>query len=191
MGLRAALPVIRTTPNAVLHREGGIPPAKYLLEGNRLRLAARLKSLDDRHPLRTRAAICPNDGTKKYKKKHKTARPELQMSRVQRAYRQLPEAKPAAPLPEPIYLEKLGTEEKDLETSKRWINNLPSTVICAYPDGSSIGHGRSSWAFILKRGRRTISRESVIMHGGEVLDAEIRGARKALEAAFRILEVER
>lgn len=121
MGLRAALPANRTTPNGVLHREGGIPPAKYLLEGHRLRLAARLKSLDDRHPLRTRAAICPYDGTKKYKKKHKkTARPELQMSRVQRAYRQLPEAESAAPLPKQIYFEKLGTEEKDLETSKRF-----------------------------------------------------------------------
>ena len=36
LSLRAALPVWRTTPNVVLHREGGIPPARILLEGNRL-----------------------------------------------------------------------------------------------------------------------------------------------------------
>ena len=61
--LRGALPVWKTTPNAVLHREGGIPPARILLEANRLRLAARLSSLDDRHPLRSRAMVCPNVGT--------------------------------------------------------------------------------------------------------------------------------
>ncbi|KAI0995925.1 hypothetical protein K3495_g12256, partial [Podosphaera aphanis] len=112
MGLRAALPVVRTTPNVVVHREGGIPPSKYILEGNRLRLAARLNTLDDRHPLRSRAAICPNDGTKNFKEKdRKSARPELQMSRLQRAYRELPEAEPAAPLPGPINLAKLGTKD--------------------------------------------------------------------------------
>ncbi|KHJ30080.1 putative te1b-like protein [Erysiphe necator] len=65
MALRAALPVWRTTPNVVLQREGGIPPARILLEGYRLRLAARLNSLDDRHPLRTRASeICAySDGS--------------------------------------------------------------------------------------------------------------------------------
>ncbi|KAI0996073.1 hypothetical protein K3495_g12108 [Podosphaera aphanis] len=192
MGLRAALPVVRTTPNVVVHREGGIPPSKYILEGNRLRLAARLNTLDDRHPLRSRAAICPNDGTKKFKKKgRKSARPELQMSRLQRAYRELPEAEPAAPLPGPINLAKLGTKDTDLEASKRWIEKLPSSEICAYPDGSSNGHGRSAWAFVLKRGGMTLLSESGIIHGGEVLDAEIVGARKALEAALRILEAER
>ncbi|KAI1001737.1 hypothetical protein K3495_g6465 [Podosphaera aphanis] len=173
MGLRAALPV-------------------YILEGNRLRLTARLNTLDDRHPLRSRAAICPNDGTKKFKKKNKkSARPELQMSHLQRAYRELPEAGPAAPLPGPINLAKLGTKDTDLEASKRWIKKLPSSEICAYPDGSSDGHGRSAWSFVLKRGGMTLLRESGIIHGGEVLDAEIVGARKALEATLRILEAER
>ncbi|KAI0991474.1 hypothetical protein K3495_g16713, partial [Podosphaera aphanis] len=68
-GLRAALPVLKTTPTVVVQREGGIPPGKILLEANRLRLAARLQTLDDRHPLRSRAVLCPNTGTRKYKKK--------------------------------------------------------------------------------------------------------------------------
>lgn len=191
-GLRAALPVMWTTPTVVVHREGGIPPAKYILEGNRLRLAARLKSLDDQHPLRSRAATCPNEGTKKYKKrKSRTARPDLMMSRVQRTYRELPEAEPAGPLPGPGYLVKLGNKEVELEDCKRWLANVPASEICAYPDGSSEGHGRSSWAFVLKRDGRTILTGRGIVHGGEVLDAEIVGARKALEAALKILGNER
>ena len=67
IALRAALPVWRTTPNAVLHRESGIPPARILLEGNRLRLAARINTLDNLHPLRDRAIVCPDVGTLKYK----------------------------------------------------------------------------------------------------------------------------
>jgi len=74
MGLRAALPVVRTTPNVVVH-QGVIPSSKYILEGNRLRLAARLNTLDGRCPLRSHAAICPNDGIKKVKKNKKSARP--------------------------------------------------------------------------------------------------------------------
>ncbi|POS86227.1 hypothetical protein EPUL_000399 [Erysiphe pulchra] len=64
LALRAALPVWRITPNVALHREGGIPPANILLEGYRSRLATRLNSLDDLHPLRIRANICAySDGS--------------------------------------------------------------------------------------------------------------------------------
>lgn len=63
--LRATLPGWRTTPNVVLHREGGIPPARILLEGFRLRLVARLNPLDDRHLLRIRAYEFPKVGTLK------------------------------------------------------------------------------------------------------------------------------
>lgn len=190
-GLRAALPVMRTTPTVVLQREGGIPPARIILEGNRLRLSARLKSLDSGHPLRRRAAVCPNIGTRKYKKNDRqSARPEIQMSRIQRAYQQLPEAESAEPLPALAYLSKVSAKEKDTEICKRWIESLPSSVICAYSDGASEGHGRSAWAFVLKRDGKTIDRDSGTIHGGEVLDAEIVGVRKALEAALQISGLE-
>ncbi|KAI0995413.1 hypothetical protein K3495_g12766 [Podosphaera aphanis] len=139
MGLRAALPVMRTTPNVVLHREAGIPPAKILLEGIRLRLAARPKSLDNQHPLRSRASVCPNVGTQKYKKKKKgSARPELQMSCVQRAYQQLPESEVPDSIPTPAYVPELGTRKT--EACTQWVNNVPGRDICAYADGSSEGH---------------------------------------------------
>ncbi|KJK73659.1 hypothetical protein H634G_11075 [Metarhizium anisopliae BRIP 53293] len=52
--IRAILPTWKTTPIAVLHREGGIPPVHQLLEARRLRFSARIKSLDHAHPLAKR-----------------------------------------------------------------------------------------------------------------------------------------
>ena len=48
---RAVLPVWRTTPIPILHRESGLPPAEVLLEQIRLRTSLRLKTLDPAHPL--------------------------------------------------------------------------------------------------------------------------------------------
>ncbi|KAI0991356.1 hypothetical protein K3495_g16831, partial [Podosphaera aphanis] len=67
---------------------------------------------------------------------------------------------------------------------------VPGREICAYADGSSEGHGRSAWGFVLKREGTTFFRGSGIAHGGEVLDAEILGAENALEAALSFVEEE-
>ncbi|KAG6978046.1 putative RNA-directed DNA polymerase from transposon BS [Fusarium oxysporum f. sp. conglutinans] len=50
----AILPAWKTTPIAILHRESGIPPITQLLEARRYRFSARLKSLDETHPLAKR-----------------------------------------------------------------------------------------------------------------------------------------
>lgn len=47
IALKVALPVWKTTSNAILHREGGIPSAQVILEGNLLRLSASINSLND------------------------------------------------------------------------------------------------------------------------------------------------
>ncbi|KAF4462614.1 hypothetical protein FALBO_10575 [Fusarium albosuccineum] len=49
--MRAILPVWKTTPITILHREGEIPPVDQLLE------ARRLKSLDETQPLTRRTAL--------------------------------------------------------------------------------------------------------------------------------------
>ncbi|KAI1002900.1 hypothetical protein K3495_g5303 [Podosphaera aphanis] len=156
VALRAALPVLRTTPNVILHREGGIPPANILLEGSRLRLAARISSLETHHPLRSRASICPNVGTLKYKREAILSKnPESQMSRLQRAFRLLP---PSSENAEPLNLYILIRKQKKAQgiiNHENWIRTIPSAVICAYSDGSSEGHGRSSWGFVLQRGSIT------------------------------------
>ncbi|KAI0996532.1 hypothetical protein K3495_g11646 [Podosphaera aphanis] len=184
LAIRSALPVWRT-PNVVLHTEAGIPPARIILEGIRLRLAARLNSLDNRHPLRTRASLCPNVGTLKYKRKARVTKyPGSLMSRVQRAYRLLPPAELAEPLPPPVYHIKLGTKPEGVEAHSKWVCSVSPTDICAYSDGSSIGHGRSSWGFVLQRGGVTLENGRGALHGGEVYDAEIVGATAALKAAI-------
>ena len=62
----------------------------------------------------------------------------------------------------------------------RFYNSVTATDICAYSDGSSEWHGRSAWGFVLKRDGKTSLKGRGTKHGGEVLDAEILGARKAL-----------
>ncbi|KAH7461702.1 hypothetical protein FOMA001_g18822 [Fusarium oxysporum f. sp. matthiolae] len=52
--MRSILPAWKTTPIAILHRESGIPPITQLLEARRYRFSARLKSLDETHPLAKR-----------------------------------------------------------------------------------------------------------------------------------------
>ena len=147
MGLRSALPVLWTTPNVVLHREGGIPPANISVEGNRLQFSAKMKTLDDRHPLRSRAAMCPNVGTRKYKKNPRGFdHVDRQRTRAQRAYRQLPDAEDSTPLPPPFYPARSISKSEGKEASKLWIDNVPASEICAYSDGSSEGYGRSCCA---------------------------------------------
>lgn len=185
MAIRAALPVWRTTPNVVLHREGGIPPARIMLEGYRLRLAARINSLDDRHPLRYRASMCPNVGTLKYKSKPRLSKkPEIQMSRVQRALRQLPHSEAAEPLPTPVYYSPPGIKEDGLLDHHNLMSTINAIDICAYSDGSSEGPGRSSWGYVLQRGGATFQKGHGTLHGGEVYDAEIFGATMALRVAL-------
>ena len=151
-GLCAVLPVMSTIPNIVLHRKGGIPTRKIILEGNRLKLSARLHSIENRQPLRTGVPMCPNDKTRKYKKRtrmHKN--PEIHMSRVQRAYRKLPDVEDAEPLPPPCYLSRFGSRIEEEDKVTRFFNSVPASDICAYPDGSSEGSGRLAWGLILKK----------------------------------------
>ncbi|KAI0995289.1 hypothetical protein K3495_g12893 [Podosphaera aphanis] len=120
LAIRSALPVWRTTPIVVLHREAGIPPARIILEGIRSRLAARLNSLDNRHPFRTRASLCPNLDTFKYKRKARVTKyPGSLMSRVQRAYQLLPPAELAEPLLPPVYHIKLGTKPEGVKAHSK------------------------------------------------------------------------
>ncbi|KAI0997120.1 hypothetical protein K3495_g11067 [Podosphaera aphanis] len=185
LALRAALPVWRTTPNVVLHRESGIPPARMLLEGNRLHLVVRLNTLDDRHPLRSRASVCPNVGTLRFKSSRKLSkRPEIKMTRIQRAYWQLPSSEAAESLSAPAYSSNLGSKLKGVEAYLKWSQTIASTDICAYSDGSSEGPGRSSWGFVLKRRGQIFEKSHGILHGGEVYDAEIVRATMALRASL-------
>ncbi|KAI1000223.1 hypothetical protein K3495_g7975 [Podosphaera aphanis] len=166
VALRAALPVWRTTPNVILHREGGIPPANVLLEGGRLRLAARINSR--------------YSSSSSQKSKH------MPCHACKRAFRLLPPSESAEPLLAPLYSHPQATNAQGNINHENWIRTIPSSVICAYSDGSSEGHGRSSWGFVLQSGGLTFEKDQGILYGGEVYDAEIFGATMALRAALSI-----
>lgn len=106
------------------------------------------------------------------------------MSRVQRAYRQLPTAELAEFLIAPGYIEELGTKLQGIVAHNDWTRSISSTDICAYSDGSSEGHGRSSWGYVLKRASITYEKGNGILYGDEVYDAEIYGTTTALLAAL-------
>lgn len=55
VGLRAILPVYKTTPLPILYREAGIPPVTLILQEIRLRQALRIQTLEEPHPLKRRA----------------------------------------------------------------------------------------------------------------------------------------
>lgn len=67
--LKAVLKVWTTTLALDLHRDKGIPLTRILLKGNRLRLTARLNSLDDCHHVTTRDNLCLSVGTVKFRAK--------------------------------------------------------------------------------------------------------------------------
>ncbi|KAI0996144.1 hypothetical protein K3495_g12038 [Podosphaera aphanis] len=69
-----------------------------------------------------------------------------------------------------------------------WAGSLSSSDIYASSDGSSEGHGRSSWGFVLQRGGVTFKAGQGTLHGGEIYDAELYGATAALEAALSVRE---
>lgn len=106
------------------------------------------------------------------------------MSRVQWAFRQLPLAEAAEQLNAPRYCEKFSNKIQGIDAYKRWETLVDPVEIFAYSDGSSEGHGRSSWGYVLKRAGLTFKKGNGILYGGEVYDAEIYGATMAHLAAI-------
>ncbi|PNP58253.1 hypothetical protein FNYG_15131 [Fusarium nygamai] len=140
--MRAIVPVWKTTPITILHRESGIPPVDQLLEARRLRFSARLKSLDDTHPLVRRTAP-PRQPTyhdlikRRYQAQAESsfrtrlrctdellgqyARPKLIQKRFQKE--QMP------PL-------QTASKKKTAEAFLRWAKSLDPLTLVVYSDGS-------------------------------------------------------
>lgn len=79
---------------------------------------------------------------------------------------------------------ELGTKSQGVEAHLQWTQSISPTDICAYSNGSSEGHGRSSWGYVLQRGGSTFQKDKGILFGSEVYDAEIVAATAALRAAL-------
>ncbi|KAM4061472.1 reverse transcriptase (RNA-dependent DNA polymerase) [Hirsutella rhossiliensis] len=139
--LRAILPVWRTTPTNVLHREAGIPPVPLLLEGRRTAFAARLKALDEAHPL-------------------VSARRDQKLP-LRRADEML------SSCPRPALLQRGFAEEQTAplqsaskhETAKKfrdWLQALSPRTLVVYSDGSRSEEGHIGYGYAVHRDGSTV-----------------------------------
>lgn len=124
-------------------------------------------------------------GTLKYKTRSGLSkRPETLLSRIQHAFRQLPQGDSAEPLSAPTYTLMLGVKTDAMHKYQQWLCTINPADICAYLDGSSEGLGRSYRGFILQRGDITFQKGNGTLHSREVYDAEILVSTIALRAAL-------
>ncbi|PNP56431.1 hypothetical protein FNYG_15350 [Fusarium nygamai] len=193
--MRAILPVWKTTPTTILHRESGIPPIDQLLDARRLRFSARLKSLDESHPLASRThpprQHTYHDLIKRRYQMHTEngfrtrlrrtdellapcARPKL----VQRRFQQ----EETVPL-------QAASKEKTASAFLRWLQSLDPLTLVVYSDGSLSSEGAASYGFTIHQNNIPISDGSGRLGPAEVFDAEATGALEGLKAALNLRDV--
>ncbi|KAL9561280.1 hypothetical protein ACKAV7_014635 [Fusarium commune] len=193
--MRAILPVWKTTPTTILHRESGIPPIDQLLDARRLRFSARLKSLDESHPLASRTHP-PRQHTyhdlikRRYQMQTENgfrtrlrrtdelfapcARPKL----VQRRFQQ----EETVPL-------QAASKEKTASAFLRWLQSLDPLTLVVYSDGSLSSEGAASYGFTIHQNNIPISDGSGRLGPAEVFDVEATGALEGLKAALNLREL--
>jgi len=192
--MRAILPVWKTTPITILHRESGIPPVDQLLEARRLRFSARLKSLDEAHPLasRTRPPSQPtyhNLIKRKYqvqtegsfrtrlRRTDKLLAPCTRPKLVQRCFQQ-----------EQMLPLQAASKEKTASAFLRWVQSLDPLTLVVYSDGSLSSEGAASYGFTIHQDNLPILDGSGRLGPAEVFDAEATGALEGLKAALNLRE---
>lgn len=193
--MRAILPVWKTTPINVLHRESGIPPVNQLLEARRLRFSARLKSLDGAHPLasRTRPPTQPTYHDL-IKRRYQTQTESVFRTRLRRADELL------APCPRPKLVQPCFQREEivPLQTASKekttgaflcWLQSLSPLTLVAYSDGSLSSEGAASYGFTIHQNSVPIFNGSGRLGPAEVFDAEAAGALEGLKAALNLREL--
>ena len=193
--IRAALPVWRTTPNIVLHRESGILPAEVILQQKQLRSIARIRRLDSYHPLASRANETPKDAIKRLKlregQNERVFRvPERYQTRLQNANVILPASEAPGELRQSSNTRATARAKCDKKEKakqfKIWLRNLPAGTLCVYSDGSSSGPAVSAYGYAVYKNGAILASGSKLLLGAEVYDAEIAGAIRGLEAALEI-----
>ncbi|KAJ3454128.1 hypothetical protein MRS44_018022 [Fusarium solani] len=168
--MRAILPVWKTTPIAALHRESGIPPVAQLLEARRLRFSARLKSLDEAHPLASRTCLPRQPTYHDLIKRKYQALPEGNFrTRLRRTDELL------APCARPKLIQQ-HTRPAHPGRILRWL--------------SILGWSRQLWAYgyTIHQNSLPILDGSGRLGPAEVFDAEAAGALEGLKAALHLQE---
>lgn len=184
-GTRAILPIWKTTPLAIRHRESGIPPASLLLESRRIRFAARLKSLDPSHPLAQRSPL-GGAVVREIKQAYQIRRAAYK-TRLERTALLIPN------VPRPILLKprhkpatltlRLKNKEETTAEFLKWLRIVSTETLIVYSDGSQLPDGATGYGYIVQQNNTTICEGSGRLGPAEVFDAEAVGALEGLRAA--------
>ncbi|KAM6508463.1 hypothetical protein FALCPG4_19002 [Fusarium falciforme] len=192
--MRAILPVWKTTPIAALHRESGIPPVAQLLEARRLRFSARLKSLDEAHPLASRTCLPRQPTYHDLIKRKYQAPPESSFrTRLRRTDELL------APCTRPKLIQKrfsdeqmtplqIASKEETAGAFLHWAQTLDPLTLVVYSDGSLSSDGAASYGYTIHQNSLPILDGSGRLGPAEVFDAEATGALEGLKAALHLQE---
>ncbi|KFG83505.1 hypothetical protein MANI_024888 [Metarhizium anisopliae] len=189
--IRAILPTWKTTPIAVLHRESGIPPIHQLLEARRLRFSARIKSLDQAHPLAKRTIeAAPRPVIKCIKLKYQLP-PKTFPTRLRRTNRLLENCQRPVLIPpkyshEPQQPLQTASKEESAKDFDRWLQTIPSLSLVVYSDGSLSPSGAAGYGYVVHQDRRSVCQDAGRLGPAEVFDAEAKGALEGLKAALRL-----
>ena len=184
-GARAVLPVFRTTPVSVLHRESGFYPPEIELDQITLLAAVRLRRLDPYHPLRKRAEQIARSG-----------RPT---SRFARRVLALPNSEQINPLQyAPWYYHetredaqtRIGapmgrTKEQAAADFLDFQHTIPGSDIIVFSDGSKHTNGHAGGGYVGFQAHHQFLRSSLSLGPGkEVFDAEAEAALAGAQAAL-------
>lgn len=189
--IRAILPVWRTTPINALHRESGIPPVIQLLEARRMRFAARLKSLDEAHPLAKRT-LRPKPPVihRSIKLKYQMPREGFQ-TRLRRSDQLLPCSRRPILLPRRFGDDQalpLQTATKDQSAAdfRSWLRSVPPHTLIVYSDGSLSSEAAAGYGYAIHLDGQTVLSGCGRLGPAEVFDAEAKGALEGLRAALSL-----
>ena len=183
---RAILPVYRTTPIAVLHRESGLPPPEISLNAITFRAAARLRRLDPRHPLLTRSA-------RVRERRQPTSRFARQVLKMPAAE----QTNPLSVIPWKIAdrasaSQRIGapngaSKEHCAKVFRDFLRDIPPYDIIVYSDGSKLEEGGTGAGFVAYQFGLQILRQAIPLgNTQEVYDAEARAALAGLEGVLQL-----
>ncbi|CEJ95251.1 hypothetical protein VHEMI10742 [[Torrubiella] hemipterigena] len=159
---KAALPVWKTTRSTNMWREASIPPIQHILYGIQQRTAARLRTLDKRHPLVQRGRWC---------------QPHQRHTRLQHTsaiapWRKHTVLQPPEPKRLQVHIEP-GTKEQATKNFEKWLAGYDGITV--FTDGSQDDNGNTGCGAVgYLDGTEIFHTYGNLLHA-EVYDAEAEG----------------